>query len=171
MPHAQVCCRSGFNCVQRCRASSRSWSTQALATRTLWAQQIRQQEGTEVRRISRAVKSADCLASHNSSQDLHQAVVQMGGMWLRAQLDDYAGFFLQFSFTRLSEVLRAFEGSHPRLAPGHSGFHAMVVGHLSELISTPNGSEKRRVGLRRPASRGGVLINYPADHKWHVAQR
>ena len=42
-----------------------------LATRTLWAQQNLQQEGVEGRRISRAVISADCLVSHNSSQDLY----------------------------------------------------------------------------------------------------
>ena len=63
-----------------------------LATRTMWAQHILQQEGIKTRRISRAVNSADCLASHNSSQDLYRAVVQMGGMWLGAQLDDYASF-------------------------------------------------------------------------------
>ena len=38
------------------------------------------------------MNSADCLASHNSSQDLCRAVVQIGGMWPGAQLDDYAGF-------------------------------------------------------------------------------
>ena len=63
-----------------------------LETRIMWAQQILQQEGIEVPRISRAVNSADCLASHNSSQDLHRAVVQICGMWPGAQLDDYAGF-------------------------------------------------------------------------------
>ena len=41
-----------------------------LATRTVWAQQFPQQEGTEDRRISRVVNSADCLVSHNPSQDL-----------------------------------------------------------------------------------------------------
>ena len=48
---------------------------QHLATRTVWAQQVIQQENIEVRRISRTENSADCLASHNSSQDLHRAVV------------------------------------------------------------------------------------------------
>ena len=33
--------------------------------------------------------------------------------------------------------------THASLAPGHSGFHARVVGHLSELTSTPDGSKKR----------------------------
>ena len=41
----------------------------------------------------------------------------------------------------------------------------MVVRHLSELISSPNGSEKRQVWLRRPGAsralvRGRVLIIY-----------
>ena len=58
-----------------------------LATRTMWAQQILQQEGIEDRRISRAVNSADCFASHNSSQDLHRAVDQIGGVWPGAQLE------------------------------------------------------------------------------------
>ena len=61
-----------------------------LATRTMWAQQILQQEGIEVRRTSRAMHSADCLASHNLSQNLYRGVVQMGGMWPGAQLDDFA---------------------------------------------------------------------------------
>ena len=39
----------------------------------------------------------------------------------------------------------------------------MVVGHLSELISTPDGIEKRQVWLRRPGAsrapvRGRVLV-------------
>ena len=67
-----------------------------LATRTMWAQQIPQQEGIEVRQISRAENSADCRASHNSSQDLYRAVVQMGGVWPGAQLDEHAGFSMQF---------------------------------------------------------------------------
>ena len=64
-----------------------------LATRTVWTQQILQQEAIQVRRISRTVKSTFCLASHNSSEDLYRAVVQMSGMWLGAQLDEYAGLF------------------------------------------------------------------------------
>ena len=45
-----------------------------LATRTIWAQQILQQEGFEVRRTSRTVTSASCFASHNSCQDLYRTV-------------------------------------------------------------------------------------------------
>ena len=62
-----------------------------LATRTVWAQQVFQQENIEVRRISRTENSADCLTSHNSSQDL-RAVVQMGGTWPGAQLGENACF-------------------------------------------------------------------------------
>ena len=52
-----------------------------LATRTMWAQQVLQREGIEVRRIPRDVNSADCLASHNSLGDLHRGIVRMGGKW------------------------------------------------------------------------------------------
>ena len=52
-----------------------------LATRTMWAQQVLQREGIEVRRIPRDVNSADCLASHNSPRDLHRGIVRMGGKW------------------------------------------------------------------------------------------
>ena len=53
----------------------------------------------------------------------------------------------------------AFESSRPCLAPGHSGFHTMVVSLLSELISTPDGGEKRQVLVATPRSvRGRVLI-------------
>ena len=92
VPHAEVCCRSGFNCMQRYHASSRSWSTQAVGSNHVDPQQILEQEGIEVRRISRAVNSAICVAFLNSSQDLCRAVVLMGGMWPGAQLDDCAGF-------------------------------------------------------------------------------
>ena len=71
-----------------------------LAMRTVWTQQIIQREAIEVRRISRTVKSTFCLASHNSFPDLFRGAVQMAGMWLGAQLDEYAGFFcssVQFS--------------------------------------------------------------------------
>ena len=86
-------------------------------------------KGIKTRRISRAVISADCLASHNSSQDLYRAVVQMGGMWLGARLDDYAGFYLQFSCTQRVES----EVPVPSKVPIRvslqctPGFHAMVV--------------------------------------------
>ena len=69
----------------------------------MWAQQVLQQESTEVRRILSAVDFADCLAFHNSSSDHQRAVVQMGGMLLGVQLDDYAGFSMQFGCTQRDE--------------------------------------------------------------------
>ena len=80
-----------------------------LATRTMWAQQILLQEGIEVRRISRAVNSADRFASHNSSQDLYRAVDQIGGVWLGAQLAwsvtwSAAGMFLATNSFVLNEM-------------------------------------------------------------------
>ena len=69
-----------------------------LATRTMRTQQILQREAIQVRRISRTVKSTFCLASHNSFPDLFRGAVQMAGMWLGAQLDEFAVFFaVQFS--------------------------------------------------------------------------
>ena len=49
------------------------------AARTMWAQQVLQREGIEVRRIPRDVNSADCLASHSSPRDFHRGIVCMGG--------------------------------------------------------------------------------------------
>ena len=91
-----------------------------LATRTMWAQQIPQQEGIEVRRISCVVNSTDCRASH---EDPYRAVVQMGGVWLGAQLDDKAGFFLQFRCTQRDE----FE------VPVHLQVHIPVSLHGTEV--------------------------------------
>ena len=103
--------------------------------------------GIEVRRISRAVNSADYLASHNSSQDLCRAVVQMGGMWLGAQLDNYAGF------SRSSGALNAvrlgyaclfwsFHLSRDPGTPSQVRTQWWLI-NLSEVVSIPDGNERK----------------------------
>ena len=67
-----------------------------------------------------------------------------------------------FRISEMSLRYPCLKSFHPSLFPGHSGFHAMVVRHLSELISATDGGENRQVLLRRPgASRtlcGEILL-------------
>ena len=136
-----------------------------LATRTMWTQQILQQEGIEVRRISRAVNSADCPAAHNPAQDLYGAVVQMVGVLPGANLDDHARGFLQCRCIQRdeSEVPVPSRVPIPVSLQGTHVSKAVVVSHLSELVPTLDGCEKCHVGVRRPGAsraplRGGVWI-------------
>ena len=61
---------------------------------------------------------------------------------------------------------------------GHSGFHPMVVNHRSELVSIPDGNEKRLVWFLTPRSLSGTCARrsgaYPLSHvvhSWFVGQR
>ena len=54
----------------------------------------------------------------------------------------------------------AFESSRPCLAPGHSGFHTMVVSLLSELISTPMAVRRDKFGCDAQEC-ARVSVDYP----------